>query len=70
LHLQREEAERERGDRVPTKLLGKRASESYAEAQLDAMRRLSKQGIETARMKKMQRDLQTDDEQGMEWGQE
>lgn len=55
---------------MPTKLLGKRASESYAEAQLDAMRRLSKQGIETARMKKMQRDLQTDDEQGMEWGQE
>jgi hypothetical protein len=55
---------------VPTKLLGKRASESYAEAQLDAMRRLSKAGIQTARMKQLQRDLQTDEEEGMEWGQE
>ena len=54
------------GDQVPVKLLGKRTAEAYAEAQLDAMRRLSRQGIQTAGMDRTRKEM-NQEEEDMDW---
>lgn len=64
--MQSLQAQMKRGDQVPIKILGKRTAEAYAEAQFEALKRLSKEGIETPRMKLTEKEVMDDDVDG-EW---